>query len=221
MSSTALARLSQAQVTPTTEAPTVWPTPQRWGWNASPTGRRIAGIVPAFGLVAILIVALYSTVRLSGISVDEARVPASVAVRTSSEHEPHVGSWIVRSPWMSSSNPPLLMTFVADGSILVTDRAANNTGHGHWIVTRDGVAFEFVVVELDGNGQYAGITTAHGSLSVALSGNEWSGFYTSFLTTPAGNVPTAMAETELNGERVVAEPPRGPDQGPSTPSPRS
>lgn len=219
MSSTVLAPPAR----PRSLSPTLQPTSKpasgrRFGWSAERPARWATAAMATVVMVAIIVVAVYATSQLAGLGSRGADQPASLAIQENADDHSLVGSWIVVAGGSSTTRPPLLMTFGADGTMLVTDRAAGNTGHGDWVVTNDGVAFEFITVELDDNDTYSGMTTAHGEISIAPAANEWTGVYRTFLTTPAGNVPFAMVDTELNGGRIVAEPPRGPDQGPATPS---
>ncbi len=134
-----------------------------------------------------------------------------------------VGSWRITSetPFGSSQS---LMTVMADGTVLFTDRPALpggagfpvsfiSTGHGSWEQTGPTAAtatwVEFVT---DGEGNFLATVTGTVEATLEADGNSWSGPFSSTSADPAGTV-LFVGGGSVQATRITVQPLATPSAG--------
>ncbi len=140
-----------------------------------------------------------------------------------SEDQAVVGSWqlLAGAPEGQPEGDPTLATFSPDGSLVVSGRPVRpalpnlpfkftffSAGHGVWEAADDGaVNFTILHLRTDENGDYHGMATVSGTLTLDDDGQSMSGFETFTLGDPldTGNVIPPFG-FPIEGTRVVLEP---------------
>lgn len=178
MNPQAPARPSRARPTPTRILR------QRSGWPGSALRRRVgpgsieqlAGWESVVATVVVLALAVgYFALRRDAPVVAGGSDGTPAAIEGSTTGHPLVGSWIVDTTDDVGVDPPLLVTFGADGTVLASD-AAGRTGHGAWAATGpDAANFAYVAVDLDPDGAVEATTSIDGEVVVDPSGDAWTG----------------------------------------------
>lgn len=127
-----------------------------------------------------------------------------------------IGSWIETVTFSGSDPmPPLrsLVTFAADGNVLVADQgavgpaSAFSAGHGTWVHS-GGRSFEWTTVELiysTTDGELIGYLKVSGRYSVNESGNSYAGEFHATVSAPDGTVLFTAQGTNA-GTRILVEP---------------
>lgn len=132
-----------------------------------------------------------------------------------------VGSWRMMGLGAPGTpdEDPILATFAADGTAIVSSRAVRpalpglpfsytyfSTGNGVWEATDDGqVSFTVMHIRTDETGTYRGMTTFSGILTISADGQSVSGEATYTIYDPGGT-QTGVIPTPLQGTRIVVEP---------------
>ena len=127
-----------------------------------------------------------------------------------------VGAWrlATETPFGASQS---LMTVVADGTVIFTDRPSQpggsgfpvtfiSTAHGVWQQTGpDTAAATFVEFVTDGEGNFVGIVTDSIEVTLGANGDSFSGQFSSTTTDPSGAVLYVGGGT-LMATRITVQP---------------
>lgn len=167
------------------------------------------------------------------LAVISAFVPGAAHLRTGAEAgaaqaDPgFVGAWRITSetPFGSSQS---LMTVMADGTVLFTDRPVLpggvgfpvsfiSTGHGAWEQTGPtAAAATWVEFVSDGEGNFLATVTGTVEATLGTDGNSWSGPFSSTSADPAGTV-LFVGGGSVRATRITVQPLATPATGAPTP----
>jgi hypothetical protein len=128
-----------------------------------------------------------------------------------------VGAWhvISQTPFGTSQS---LVTFMADGTVIFTDRAVSpggagfpvtfiSTGHGTWEQTGPTTAaatwVEFVS---DGEGNFIAVVTDSVEATLGADGNSWRGPFSSSTTDPSGAKVLFVGGGTVEATRITVQP---------------
>lgn len=104
--------------------------------------------------------------------------------------------------FMFSSNSPTMPAAQGEAPPGVS-RLFNSQGFGVWQAQPNGtVAFNFLEITYDPDGDYLGTTSIHGTLSLGPSANSFSGSYTVTVTLPDGTSMDGEGPTPVTGTRA-------------------
>ncbi|MEA2529887.1 MAG: hypothetical protein QOF01_3729 [Thermomicrobiales bacterium] len=168
-------------------------------------------VVRTFALAALVVVAAVALVLGSA----PLRTGAQDGTPTAADRG-FVGAWhlTTQTPFGPSQS---LITFMADGTVLFTDRPVYpgdagfpvtfiSAGHGVWEQTGpDTAAATWVEFVTDGEGNFLAVVTDSVEMTLGADGNSWSGPFSSTSADPSGNVLFVGGGT-VEATRITVQP---------------
>lgn len=156
----------------------------------------------------LLALAMASVAVLLTVSI----APGSVLAAASAVGQDLTGSWMVTDTQSGQPAATDLVTFTADGGMLVSEDASaapesgrSTTGHGAWTWTGDGeFAFTFVGLHIDPKGRLDGTFKVSGRLTLGDDSDTFSGPFKVTASAPDGKA-LFSGEGSVKGTRITVE----------------
>lgn len=136
--------------------------------------------VPVVIVLALALLTLVVIVPRSTLAQDATAVPVTT--------HPFVGAWIVDTDTTIDGNFPALAVATSDGTYLESHPEVG-VGVGSWQATGDRAVTLTIVFRAPGEtGAPIGLTTAHATIELTETGDEWQAPYTYEVVGPDGSV---------------------------------